>query len=113
MGVRCDQAPGANGGADVGNVLTGNDPLVSKRGRNAHFTRLSRLSLPGGRTTYGAALVGVLPGLGSRLTGSRTLAEALSEYLGHHDPGFTLRTYTHLMPSSGSRTRTAVDRVFP
>lgn len=33
--------------------------------------------------------------------------KALSEYLGHHDPGFTLRTYTHLMPSSGSRTRAA------
>ncbi|WP_316775113.1 tyrosine-type recombinase/integrase [Streptomyces sasae] len=39
--------------------------------------------------------------------------KALSEYLGHHDPGFTLRTYTHLMPSSGTRTRAAVDRVFP
>ncbi len=37
--------------------------------------------------------------------------KALSEYLGHHDPGFTLRTYTHLMPSSGGRTRAAVDRV--
>ncbi|QFZ74043.1 tyrosine-type recombinase/integrase [Streptomyces fagopyri] len=39
--------------------------------------------------------------------------KALSEYLGHHDPGFTLRTYTHLMPTSGTRTRAAVDRVFP
>ncbi|MFD4544215.1 tyrosine-type recombinase/integrase [Streptomyces bauhiniae] len=38
--------------------------------------------------------------------------KALSEYLGHHDPGFTLRTYTHLMPSSGIRTRAAVDRMF-
>ncbi|WP_420076978.1 tyrosine-type recombinase/integrase [Streptomyces sp. JL3001] len=38
--------------------------------------------------------------------------KALSEYLGHHDPGFTLRTYTHLMPSSEARTRSAVDRVF-
>lgn len=35
--------------------------------------------------------------------------KALSEYLGHADPGFTLRTYTHLMPSSGERARTAVD----
>ncbi|GAA1142548.1 tyrosine-type recombinase/integrase [Ornithinicoccus hortensis] len=34
---------------------------------------------------------------------------AVSEYLGHSDPGFTLRTYTHLMPSSDERTRTAVD----
>lgn len=36
--------------------------------------------------------------------------KALSEYLGHTDPGFTLRTYTHLMPSSAERTRRAVDR---
>jgi hypothetical protein len=28
----------------------------------------------------------------------------------HHDPGFTLRTYTHLMPSSEGRARKAVDR---
>jgi integrase len=38
--------------------------------------------------------------------------KALSEYLGHHDPGFTLRTYTHLMASSEKRTREAVDRAF-
>jgi integrase len=35
--------------------------------------------------------------------------KALSEYLGHSDPGFTLRTYTHLMPSSHDRTRRAID----
>lgn len=34
---------------------------------------------------------------------------ALSEYLGHADPGFTLRTYTHLMPSSTERTKAAID----
>ncbi|MEE1929460.1 site-specific integrase [Streptomyces sp. TRM 70351] len=37
---------------------------------------------------------------------------ALSQYLGHSDPGFTLRTYTHLMPSSEGRTRQAVDNLF-
>jgi integrase len=36
---------------------------------------------------------------------------ALSEYLGHADPGFTLRVYTHLMPASAERTRTAIDAV--
>ncbi|MEU4763992.1 site-specific integrase [Actinosynnema sp. NPDC023794] len=36
----------------------------------------------------------------------------LAEYLGHADPGFTLRTYTHLMPSSHQRARKAVDGVF-
>lgn len=34
---------------------------------------------------------------------------ALAEYLGHADPGFTLRVYTHLMPASEDRTRRAVD----
>lgn len=35
--------------------------------------------------------------------------KALSHYLGHSDPGFTLRVYTHLMPSSDARARKAVD----
>lgn len=35
--------------------------------------------------------------------------KALSEYLGHADPGFTLRTYTHLMPASHERTRRVID----
>jgi integrase len=34
---------------------------------------------------------------------------ALASYLGHHDPGFTLRIYTHLMPDSADRMRKAVD----
>lgn len=37
--------------------------------------------------------------------------KALSEYLGHHDPGFTLRTYTHLMPDSEARTRRTMDDI--
>jgi integrase len=34
---------------------------------------------------------------------------ALSEYLGHHDPGFTLRIYAHLMPSAETRARKAIE----
>ncbi|BCJ29605.1 tyrosine-type recombinase/integrase [Actinocatenispora sera] len=37
--------------------------------------------------------------------------KSLSSYLGHHDPGFTLRVYTHLMPSSEDRARRAIDSV--
>jgi len=37
---------------------------------------------------------------------------AVAEYLGHADPGFTLRVYTHLMPTSEERTRQAIDRAF-
>ncbi|HEV3291049.1 MAG TPA: tyrosine-type recombinase/integrase [Streptosporangiaceae bacterium] len=34
---------------------------------------------------------------------------ALSEYLGHGDPGFTLRVYAHLMPGASDRMRQAID----
>jgi len=37
---------------------------------------------------------------------------ALSEYLGHHDPGFTLRVYAHLMPSAEGRALRAVEAAF-
>lgn len=35
--------------------------------------------------------------------------KAVSEYLGHSDPGFTLRLYSYLMPSSHERSRQAID----
>ena len=38
--------------------------------------------------------------------------KALAEYLGPSDPAFTLRVYTHLMPSSEKRARQAIDRLF-
>ncbi len=38
--------------------------------------------------------------------------KAVSEYLGHADPGFTLRVYAHLMPQSRERTSRAVDELF-
>ena len=38
--------------------------------------------------------------------------KALAAYLGHTDPGFTLRVYTHLMPASEERTRRAIDALF-
>ncbi len=34
---------------------------------------------------------------------------AVSAYLGHHDAGFTLRTYAHLMPESEDRARAVID----
>jgi integrase len=39
-------------------------------------------------------------------------ASAVAEYLGHADPGFTLRVYAHLFPSSEHRARRAIDGVF-
>ena len=48
----------------------------------------------------------------SALLASGVDIRALAAYLGHHDPGFTLRTYVHLMPSSDDRMRQAVDTDF-
>jgi integrase len=36
--------------------------------------------------------------------------KALAEYLGHSDPGLTLKVYAHLMPSSRGRARKALGR---
>jgi integrase len=33
----------------------------------------------------------------------------VADFLGHADPGFTLRTYTHLMPSSEDRMRQVIE----
>lgn len=38
--------------------------------------------------------------------------KAVSEWLGHADASFTLKTYTHLMPSSGDRTRKVIDGLY-
>ncbi|WP_078942863.1 tyrosine-type recombinase/integrase [Streptomyces viridochromogenes] len=37
---------------------------------------------------------------------------SLARWLGHADPGFTLRTYTHFMPDAGRRGRAAMDAWF-
>jgi hypothetical protein len=39
-------------------------------------------------------------------------ASAVAGYLGHSDPGFTLRVYAHLFPSSDARARRAIDAAF-
>ena len=37
---------------------------------------------------------------------------ALADYLGHRDPGFTLRVYAHLMPQSEDTAKRAINGVF-
>ena len=36
----------------------------------------------------------------------------MAAYLGHYDPGFTLRTYVHLMPDTADRMRQAIDAAY-
>ncbi|WP_280428739.1 tyrosine-type recombinase/integrase [Nocardia brasiliensis] len=45
----------------------------------------------------------------SKLLARGVSVTELAEFLGHEDPGFTLRVYTHLLPSSNERARQAVD----
>lgn len=33
----------------------------------------------------------------------------LAEFLGHHDPAFTMRVYQHMLPDSGERSRSAIE----
>lgn len=37
---------------------------------------------------------------------------SLAQWLGHSDPGFTLRKYAHFLPRAGARGRGAIDEVF-
>jgi len=37
---------------------------------------------------------------------------SVAEFLGHSDPGFTLRTYTHFLPSNSDRARKAMGAFF-
>jgi len=38
--------------------------------------------------------------------------KAVAEWLGHSDPSFTLKTYTHLMPSSNERTKGVIGSLY-
>jgi integrase len=38
--------------------------------------------------------------------------KAVAEWLGHADPSFTLKIYTHLMPSSAERTKNVIDGLY-
>lgn len=50
------------------------------------------------RHTYASLLLDVVESI-----------KAVSEYLGHSSAAFTLNTYTHLMPTSETRSRSAID----
>lgn len=49
----------------------------------------------------------------SHLQAAGCSIKEVAEFLGHADPGFTLRMYTHLVPTSHERARAACDLLFP
>ncbi|MEU1880915.1 tyrosine-type recombinase/integrase [Streptosporangium sp. NPDC020072] len=48
----------------------------------------------------------------SMLLDAGVSVKALAEYLGHSDPGYTLRTYTHLMSGSENRAEKVINAAF-
>lgn len=91
-------------------VTTREGGAVNRNTFNAHtwHPALRKVGVPPGRENGCHALRHFYA---SALLDAGESIKAVSEYLGHADPGFTLRTYTHLMPSSEERTRKAVNAV--
>jgi integrase len=91
--------------------------LVTTTGHGSACNRLSfnsavwmparkRVGIPAGRENGQHALRHYFA---SVLLDAGESIKAVSEYLGHASAAFTLKTYTHLMPTSDNRTRSAVD----
>jgi integrase len=75
-------------------------PVKDKRGR-ARYMTTRREGIHQLRHYYASVM----------LVGGVSVKE-LAEYLGHADPAFTLRVYSHLLPSSHDRARTVIDERF-
>ncbi len=73
------------------------EPTADKRGRRRYAT--TRKEGPHQLRHYYASVM---------LADGVSIKE-LAEFLGHHDAAFTLRVYTHLLPSSHDRARRAID----
>jgi integrase len=73
------------------------EPDIDKRGRKRYIT--TRREGPHQLPHYYASVM---------LADGMSIKE-LAEYLGHHDAAFTLRVYTHLLPSSHDRARRVID----
>ena len=53
-----------------------------------------------------------MSGIGTRAADAGESVKAVSNYVGHADAGFTLRTYTQSMPSSDEGTRRACEQAY-
>lgn len=72
-------------------------PVKDKRGRRRYITD-RRAGMHALRHYYASVM----------LAGGVSIRD-LADFLGHGDPAFTLRIYTHMMPSSYERARAAID----
>lgn len=89
-------------------VFTSSSGALHRNGFNSYVWRPARrkAGVPDGRENGMHALRHYYASV--LLSGGVDIG-ALSEYLGHHDPGFTLRVYRHLMPSDADHARQAIE----
>ncbi len=76
------------------------EPAIDPRGRRRYSTT-RREGIHQLRHYYASAM----------LAGGVSIKE-LAEYLGHSDPGFTLRVYAHMLPCSNDRARAVISERF-
>ena len=98
--------------ATVRLVLTTRESAAANRNYVNAFVWKPALTAAGVPTTRENGMHALRHHFASVLLEDGVSIKAVSEYLGHADPGFTLRTYTHMMPASEDRMRKAVDRAF-
>lgn len=76
------------------------EPAVDRRGRRRYVTT-RREGIHQLRHYYASVMLAWCVSI-----------KELAEYLGHQDPAFTLRVYTHMLPSSYDRARAVIDERF-
>ena len=94
--------PTPNGSGQTGTKA----PAVSDHPWIKESTFDAGAGVPGGRD---AGFHQLRQHVASSLLAGGVDIRALASYLGHYDPGFTLRTYVHLMPDTADRMRQAID----
>jgi integrase len=101
------QAPGGKPvTADLLFTSAGNAINRNRWNANAWNPALKKAGVPGGRD---AGFHQLRHHFASSLLSQGVDVRALATYLGHGDPGFTLKVYTHLMPDVADRMRQAID----
>lgn len=92
--------------------------LLTREGNPIHRTHFNRsvwkpaLERAGVAPTRGNGMHALRHHYASVLLDGGVSVRALADYLGHEDPGFTLRVYAHMLPEAEGRVRSVVEAAF-
>ncbi|SMC85401.1 tyrosine-type recombinase/integrase [Kibdelosporangium aridum] len=90
--------------------MTGIEVAANDFNRNYWKKSLKAVGMPYGR--YENGMHELRHFFASVLLDQGESIKAVAEWLGHADPSFTLKIYTHLMPSSAERTKSVIDGLY-